>query len=64
MLYECAPLSFVVEQAGGKAMTMGRNRVMDIKPKSLHQNVTIAIGSAETVDELEAFLEKYAVKPI
>ena len=64
LLYECAPLSFVVEQAGGKAMTMGRNRVMDIKPKSLHQNVTIAIGSAETVDELEAFLEKYAVKPI
>ena len=64
LLYECAPLSFVVEQAGGKAMTMGRNRVMDIKPKSLHQNVTIAIGSRETVDELEAFLEKYAVKPI
>ncbi len=64
LLYECAPLSFVVEQAGGKAMTMGRNRVMDIQPKSLHQNVTIAIGSRETVDELEAFLEKYAVKPI
>lgn len=64
LLYECAPLSFVVEQAGGKAMTMGRNRVMDIKPKNLHQNVTIAIGSRETVDELEAFLEKYAVKPI
>ncbi len=64
LLYECAPLSFVVEQAGGKAMTMGRNRVMDIEPKSLHQNVTIAIGSKETVDELEAFLEKYAVKPI
>lgn len=64
LLYECAPLSFVVEQAGGRAITLGRNRIMDLTPKNLHQNVTIAIGSAETVTEMEEFLEKYAVKPI
>lgn len=64
LLYECAPLSFVVEQAGGKSITMGRNRVMDLKPNGLHQNITIAIGSPETVTEMEEFLEKYAVKPI
>ncbi len=64
LLYECAPLSFVVEQAGGKAITLGRNRVMDLKPKGLHQNVTIAIGSPDTVVEMEEFLEKYAVKLI
>jgi fructose-1,6-bisphosphatase I len=64
LLYECAPLSFVVEQAGGRAITMGRNRIMDLTPKNLHQNVTIAIGSTETVTEMEEFLEKYAVKPI
>ena len=64
LLYECAPLAFVVEQAGGKAITMGRNRIMDIYPKNLHQNITIAIGSSDTVTELEDFLEKYAAKPI
>ena len=64
LLYECAPLSFIVEQAGGKAITLGRNRIMDLRPKSLHQNVTIAIGSTDMVAEMEEFLEKYAVKPL
>jgi fructose-1,6-bisphosphatase I len=64
LLYECAPLSFVVEQAGGKAITLGRNRIMEIEPTSLHQNITIAIGSPDTVTEMEEFLEKYAVKPL
>ena len=64
LLYECAPLSFVVEQAGGKAITLGRNRVMEIQPKNLHQNITIALGSYDMVCEMEEFLEKYAVKPI
>ncbi len=64
LLYECAPLSFIVEQAGGRAITLGRNRIMDILPKGLHQNITIAIGSENMVTELEEFLEKYAVKPI
>jgi fructose-1,6-bisphosphatase I len=64
LLYECAPLSFVVEQAGGRAISLGRNRIMDIQPKSLHQNITIAIGSPDTVTEMEEFLEKYAVKPL
>ena len=64
LLYECAPLSFIVEQAGGKAITLGRNRIMDLEPKSLHQNVTIALGSTEMVAEMEEFLEKYAAKPI
>lgn len=64
LLYECAPLGFIVEQAGGRAITLGRNRIMNLTPKSLHQNVTIAIGSPETVTEMEEFLEKYAVKLI
>lgn len=64
LLYECAPLSFVVEQAGGRAITLGRNRIMEIEPKGLHQNITIAIGSPDTVTEMEEFLEKYAAKPI
>ncbi len=64
LLYECAPLAFVVEQAGGRAISLGRNRIMEIEPKSMHQNITIAIGSPDTVTEMEQFLEKYAVRPV
>jgi fructose-1,6-bisphosphatase I len=64
LLYECNPISFIVEQAGGRGITLGRNRVLDIEPKSLHQNITIAVGSPQTVTEMEEFLEKYAAKPI
>lgn len=62
LLYECAPLAFVVEQAGGRAISLGRNRIMEIQPKSMHKNITIAIGSYDTVTEMEQFLEKYAVR--
>jgi fructose-1,6-bisphosphatase I len=62
LLYECNPLAFIVEQTGGKAVTMRSNRIMDIQPEALHQKATIAIGSPETVEEMEAFLEKYVFK--
>ena len=39
-------------------------RIMEIEPTSLHQNITIALGSPDTVTEMEEFLEKYAVKPL
>ena len=64
LLYECAPLSFVVEQAGGSAISLGRNRIMEFTPKGLHQNITIALGSPDMVTEMEEFLEKYAARPI
>ncbi|MEO0044719.1 MAG: hypothetical protein RL329_4168 [Bacteroidota bacterium] len=62
LLYECNPLAFVVEQAGGKAVTMRSNRIMAVQPEELHQKATIAIGSPETVAEMEAFLDKYVFK--
>jgi fructose-1,6-bisphosphatase I len=62
LLYECNQLAFIVEQTGGKAVTMRSNRIMDIQPEGLHQKATIAIGSPETVAEMEAFLEKYVFK--
>jgi fructose-1,6-bisphosphatase I len=62
LLYECNPLAFIVEQTGGKAVTMRSNRIMELQPEALHQKATIAIGSPETVEEMEAFLEKYVFK--
>lgn len=49
LLYECNPLAFICEQAGGKA-TDGFNRILDIKPTELHQRVPYFVGSANMVD--------------
>ncbi|MCC6726769.1 MAG: class 1 fructose-bisphosphatase [Saprospiraceae bacterium] len=61
LLYECNPIGFVVEQAGGKAITCQLERVLDLQPTDLHQRVTVAMGSPEMVDEMKAFVEKYSV---
>lgn len=60
LVYECNPLSFIVEQAGGKAITTQLERVLDLEVHDLHQRATIAMGSPEMVDEMKAFVEKYS----
>ncbi len=54
-LYECAPLAFVVEQAGGYAST-GEGPIMDFVPQSIHQRCPLYIGSRLDVMEAEEFL--------
>lgn len=56
LLYEADPLAFIMEQAGGKAGT-GRERILDIRPKALHQRVPLMIGSAEEVALAESFVQ-------
>ncbi len=58
LLYECNPIAFLAEQSGGKA-TDGYKRIMEIKPKELHQRVPIFVGSKLMVDKLEEFMAKY-----
>ena len=48
LLYEAAPLAFIVEQAGGRAST-GRTRLLDIVPKKIHHRAPLIIGSTEDV---------------
>ena len=55
LLYECNPLAFLAEQAGGKATT-GRERIMDIIPEELHQRVPYFVGSKEMVEKAESYL--------
>jgi fructose-1,6-bisphosphatase I len=50
LLYECNPLAFVAEQAGGMATT-GRKRVMEIKPTRLHQRVPYYTGSKHMMEK-------------
>jgi len=55
LLYEAAPLAFISEQAGGRATT-GSERILELKPKTLHQRVPLIIGSWEDVLDLEKFI--------
>lgn len=50
LLYECAPLAFVAEQAGGAA-TDGNRRVLDVPIETLHQRTPLFIGSRDDVAE-------------
>ena len=56
LLYECNPLAYIAEQAGGLATT-GRERVLDIKPDRLHQRIPIIIGSKKMVEQVMGFLK-------
>ena len=58
LLYECNPLAFIVEQAGGMA-TDGERRILEIQPEELHERVPFFIGSPEMVQTAHAFLRKY-----
>ena len=55
LMYEANPLSFIVEQAGGRSSN-GEKRILEIEPKSLHQRTPLFIGSHEDVIMLEKFL--------
>ena len=57
LLYEAAPMAFLVEQAGGVATT-GRDRIMDIEPSNVHQRVPCILGSADDVNELKSYYAK------
>jgi fructose-1,6-bisphosphatase I len=54
LTYECAPLAFVVEQAGGRAST-GHKPILEIEPESIHQKSPLAIGSVNDVLLFEKF---------
>lgn len=57
LMYECNPIAFIVEQAGGKAST-GTQRILEIEPEELHQRVPAIIGSADMVDKVLEFMAK------
>ncbi len=63
LMYECNPLSFVIEQAGGMAIDC-EGRIMEINPDSIHQRTPIFIGSKQNVMKVKEFLDKYASETI
>ena len=59
LLYECNPIAFLAEQAGGKAIAGVDTRILDIKPEKLHERVPFIVGSPEMVDKVEEFLRVF-----
>jgi fructose-1,6-bisphosphatase I len=58
LLYECAPLAMVAEQAGGAATT-GKRRVLDIEPETIHQRIPFAIGTRHEIEEYDKAHRKH-----
>lgn len=59
LMYEANPIAFIIEQAGGGAST-GRERVMDVRPESLHQRVPLIFGSKDEVERVASYHVEYA----
>ena len=60
LMYECNPMAFIVEQAGGSASD-GFQRILDIEPTELHQRTAVYIGSKEMVQQVESLLAEETI---
>lgn len=58
LLYESAPLAFLIEQAGGRAST-GTQEIMSVVPEKLHARTPLIIGSKEDVALVESFIQEH-----
>ena len=63
LMYECNPMAFIVEQAGGRASN-GKQRMLEVQPTSLHQRTPVFIGSEEDVLLVEKFMREYDIVEI
>lgn len=61
LLYECNPMAYVMEKAGGMATT-GDEAVLDVIPDTIHQRVPIVLGSPNDVQEYIAIYKKHFPK--
>ena len=60
LLYECNPLAFIIEQAGGVA-TDGYKRIMELDISELHQRTPLFLGSTNMMNKAMEFMEKFKV---
>lgn len=55
LLYECAPMAMLIEQAGGRAST-GREQILDIQPTGIHMRVPIVMGNRVDIERYESLV--------
>jgi fructose-1,6-bisphosphatase I len=58
LLYECNPMSYIIEMAGGKSSTGDDDSVLNVQPIDLHQRVPIFVGNDNLVDKVKEYLAK------
>lgn len=58
-MYECNPIAYIIEKAGGLATT-GTQSILDIVPTSIHQKVPCFLGSKEDVEDVIALYKKHS----
>jgi fructose-1,6-bisphosphatase I len=54
LMYEANPMAWLVEQAGGAA-TNGKQRILDLQPKKLHERVSVMLGSKNEVERVTSY---------
>ncbi len=59
LLYEAAPLAFLIQQAGGMAINDEGEDILDIKPTNIHQRTPLIIGNKKIVTEAAEYLKKH-----
>lgn len=56
LMYECNPMAFVIEKAGGKA-SAGLIDILDIQPNAIHERTPIYIGSKKDVEQAISYIK-------
>ncbi len=59
VLYECNPLSLIIEQAGGIALDLKMNRILELPVTDLHQRTGIILGSPKMMEEARKFITEF-----
>lgn len=56
LLYECNPMAFIIEKAGGRA-SAGKIDILDVVPSSIHQRCPVYLGSKLDVEEAISYIQ-------
>ncbi|KAK1244721.1 hypothetical protein MKX07_003520 [Trichoderma sp. CBMAI-0711] len=55
ILYECAPMALVFENAGGQAVDSNMNRMLEVVPEHIHDRSGIFLGSYDEIEKVKSF---------
>ncbi|KAG2378287.1 hypothetical protein C9374_008430 [Naegleria lovaniensis] len=61
LLYECNPMSYIIEKAGGKSIAGLKGCMLDIVPTKIHQREPIYLGSTTDVEEVEQIMKRHGL---
>ncbi|EEH20931.1 hypothetical protein PABG_03162 [Paracoccidioides brasiliensis Pb03] len=60
ILYECAPMALIFENAGGQALNSNMKRLLDVVPEDIHDRSGVFLGSYDEIEKVKSFHQKYS----